>query len=92
MEWKEYLLSTKGWQDAFGNRVSFFTENLQGEKARDGVWLFLDEGLRCGGRSACVFSMEEIKEVLLGCGKKELWNRIWLDWERMRKDVFGEIE
>lgn len=88
MDWKEYLLSCRGWQDGMGNTVSFSQTNLLGEIPEEGIWLFLDEGLRCGGRNACVLSMEEVEQVLLGCGKKELWNILKEDWERVKEDVF----
>ena len=71
MDWKTYLLMQKGWQDSQGNTVVFSSQDLNGNQ--DGLWLFLDEGLRCGGRSASVHSIEEIRDALLGCGKKELW-------------------
>ncbi|MBM6828526.1 hypothetical protein H9X85_02615 [Anaerotignum lactatifermentans] len=88
MDWKEYLLSCHGWQDSDGNRVCFFPENLAGERSAEGIWLFLDEGLRCGGRSICVSSMEEVAQALLGCGKKELWEAVRTQWEREEKNVF----
>lgn len=79
MDWKKYLLSQKGWQDSQGNTVVFFSQDLNGRK--EGLWLFLDEGLRCGGRSVCVQSMEEIRDALLGCGKQELWMCVQRDLE-----------
>lgn len=88
MNWKEYLLSCRGWQDSLGNSVCFFLENIIGERSENGIWLFLDEGLRCGGRSVCVSSMEDVAQALLGCGKKELWEKVKAGWERVDQDVF----
>ena len=48
-EFRAFLLSRTGWQDENGNTVVFSETNLTGETAGDGLWLFLDEGLRCGG-------------------------------------------
>lgn len=47
-EFRAFLLSRTGWQDENGNTVVFSETNLTGETAGDGLWLFLDEGLRCG--------------------------------------------
>lgn len=51
-EFRAFLLSRTGWQDENGNTVVFSETNLTGETAGDGLWLFLDEGLRCGGGTA----------------------------------------
>lgn len=78
---RAFLLSRNGWQDEKGNTVAFFENNLDGQAQEGFLWLFLDEGLRCGGLQKQIQPEEtEIEEALLGCGKKELW-------ELLREDI-----
>lgn len=71
---RTFLLSRKGWRDEKGNTVAFFESNLDGQTQEGSLWLFLDEGLRCGGLQKQIQPEEaEIEKALLGCGKKELW-------------------
>lgn len=90
MDWKTYLLSQKGWQDSQGNTVVFSSQDLNGNQGE--LWLFLDEGLRCGGRNVCIHSVEEIKNALLGCGKQELWMCVQKDLEGAKQDVCRKID
>lgn len=83
---REFLLSRKGWQDERGNTLAFFEKGLEGEPEKDALWLFLDEGLRCGGLQRRVLPEEaELENVLLGCGKRELWALLQKDMEEWRK-------
>lgn len=80
MDLRSYLLAQKGYQDSLGNRVVFAAEGLDREGTGLEFWLFLDEGLRCGGRTVQIPPrMEEIRQVLLGCGKQELWEMLQAD-------------
>ena len=66
-EFRAFLLSRTGWQDENGNTVVFSETNLTGETAGDGLWLFLDEGLRCGGMHRRIAASEAaIRETLCG--------------------------
>ncbi|MBQ7757996.1 hypothetical protein [Anaerotignum sp.] len=80
-DWRKFLLSCKGWQDEKGNTVVFSDRGLIGEPNGDELWLFLDEGLRCGGMHRHIDPKKEaVKEALLGVGKTELWEAIERDW------------
>ena len=66
-EFRAFLLSRTGWQDENGNTVVFSETNLTGETAGDGLWLFLDEGLRCGGMHRRIAASEAaVRETLCG--------------------------
>lgn len=80
---KQFLLSRPGWQDGKGNTVVFSEKGLLGESKETEVWLFLDEGLRCGGMHRSMEPKPEvIREALLGIGKTELWEAIEQDWNK----------
>lgn len=80
-DWREFLLSRKGWQDGKGNTVVFSDRGLQEAPGEGKLWLFLDEGLRCGGMHRPIPPTEEaVKAALLGVGKTELWKAIEKDW------------
>ncbi len=80
-DFRKFLLSGKGWQDEKGNTVVFSETNLMGEA--DGFWLFLDEGLRCGGMHRKIAPCEaEVKAALCGVGKEALWEKIAADWAK----------
>ena len=82
-EFRAFLLSRTGWQDENGNTVVFSETNLTGETAGDGLWLFLDEGLRCGGMHRRIAASEAaIRETLCGVGKEQLWEKIAADWAK----------
>lgn len=83
---RKFLLSRKGWQDGKGNTLVFFERGLEGEPEKDALWLFLDEGLRCGGLQRRILPEEaELKKALLGCGKRELWELLQKDIGEWRK-------
>ena len=76
-EFRAFLLSRTGWQDENGNTVVF------SEPAGDGLWLFLDEGLRCGGMHRRIAASEAaVRETLCGVGKELLWEKIAADWAK----------
>ena len=82
-EFRAFLLSRTGWQDENGNTVVFSETNLTGETAEDGLWLFLDEGLRCGGMHRRIAASEvAVRETLCGVGKELLWEKIAADWAK----------
>lgn len=81
MDFRMFLLSRKGWQDEKGNTVVFSDRGLFEEPKEGELWLFLDEGLRCGGMHRRIDpAWEAVKEALCGVGKKELWEAIAKDW------------
>ncbi|MGN0136837.1 hypothetical protein [Anaerotignum sp.] len=81
--WRGFLLSCKGWQDQKGNTVVFSDRGLVGETKEDEFWIYLDEGLRCGGMHRPIApTREAVREALLGLGKKELWEAIETDWNK----------
>ena len=74
---RTFLLSCKGFSDGKGNTVVFSDRGLLGEPKGEEFWMFLDEGLRCGGMHRKIEPTEEtIKEALLGCKKEALWRVI----------------
>ena len=80
-EWRGFLLSRKGWQDEKGNTVIFFDRGFYEEPKGEELWLFLDEGLRCGGMHRSLApTREAVRDALLGVGKRELWEAIEKDW------------
>lgn len=82
-DFRLFLLSGKGWQDTKGNTVVFSDRGLYSEPKAGELWLFLDEGLRCGGMSRPIPPTEEaVREALCGVGKKELWEAIEQDWSK----------
>ncbi len=82
-DFRNFLLSRTGWQDGKGNTVVFSDRGLFAEPKEEELWLFLDEGLRCGGMNRPVEPTEEaVREVLLGVGKAELWKSIKADWNK----------
>ena len=81
-DWRKFLLSREGWQDEKGNMVVFSDRSLQGEPEEEKIWLYLDEGLRCGGMHRPISPTgEAVREALLGVGKAELWAAIEKDWK-----------
>ena len=82
-DFRTFLLSRKGWQDGKGNTVMFSDRGLFEEPKGEELWLWLDEGLRCGGMNRKVeHTAEAVKEALLGVGKDALWNAIEVDWNK----------
>lgn len=82
-DFRAFLLSCKGWQDETGNTVVFSEQGLNGETAEDGLWLFLDEGLRCGGMHRKIAASEAaVQAALCGVGKAALWEKIAADWTK----------
>lgn len=82
-DFRAFLLSRTGWQDEKGNTVVFSEQGLNGERTEDGLWLFLDEGLRCGGMHRKITPSETaVEAALCGVGKKELWEKIAADWTK----------
>lgn len=81
--WREFLLSQKGWQDGKGNTVVFSDRGLFEEPKEEELWLYLDEGLRCGGMHRRITpTMKAVQDALLGVGKAELWEAIEKDWDK----------
>lgn len=77
---RQFLLAQKGWQDEKGNTVVFSAKGLTEEPTEEEFWIFLDEGLRCGGMHRKILpEASEIRKALLGCGKRELWEQIEKD-------------
>ena len=82
-EFRAFLLSRTGWQDEKGNTVVFSEQGLDGERTEAEIWLFLDEGLRCGGMHRRIAASEAaIRETLCGVGKEQLWEKIAADWAK----------
>lgn len=78
---RRFLLSKKGWQDGKGNTVVFSDRDLFEEPKGEELWLYLDEGLRCGGMHRPIEPTKEaVRDALLGVGKMELWEAIEKDW------------
>ncbi len=93
MDWKTFLMTHKGWKDSNENTVVFSAYDLQGNKETDTLWIYLDEGLRCGGmRRKLPLFLQAVKDALLGCNKTELWNMIVKDMEGESIDVCREID
>ncbi len=79
----DFLLAAAGWQDEKGNTVVFFETDLLGRKRDGEIWLFLDEGLRCGGMNRPLApEPKAVREALLGVGKTALWEAIAADWKK----------
>lgn len=77
MDLRAFLLQQRGFADDNENKVYFADRGLDQEPEKEEFWLFLDEGLRCGGTARKIScNKERIKEVLLGCGKKSLWQKV----------------
>lgn len=88
MTFREFLLSRKGWQDVDGNTAVFSAAALSGEETETEIWLFLDEGLRCGGMHRCLApTAEAVGTALLGVGKAALWRQIAADWQAQKEDA-----
>lgn len=82
-EFRAFCLSRTGWQDENGNTVVFSETNLTGETAGDGLWLFLDEGLRCGGMHRRIGGKRSgSQRGTLRVGKEQLWEKIAADWAK----------
>lgn len=80
---RTFLLSRKGWQDTKGNTVAFSDRGLTEEPKAGELWLFLDEGLRCGGMHRRIpAEIEAVRAALLGVGKAELWEMVERDWNK----------
>lgn len=80
-DWRTFLLFRKGWQDEKGNTVVFSDHGWEEAPKAAELWLFLDEGLRCGGMHRRIPAEEQaVRDALLGIGKKELWEAIERDW------------
>ena len=80
-DFRTFLLSRNGWQDGKGNTVVFSDRGLFGEPKEGELWLFLDEGLRCGGMNRPIVpALESVRGALCGVGKNELWAAIERDW------------
>ncbi len=77
MELREFLLQQHGFADDSENKVYFTDRGLTEEPNDNEFWIFLDEGLRCGGTARKIpCDKEHIQEVLLGCGKNNLWQKV----------------
>ena len=90
-EFSAFLLSRTGWQDETGNTVVFSDKSLDGEAVKDMLWLFLDEGLRCGGMHRKIEpTAAAVQAALCGVGKKALWERIAADWAKEVSECFAK--
>ncbi|HBF66183.1 MAG TPA: hypothetical protein DDW34_11105 [Clostridium sp.] len=77
MELREFLLQQRGFADDNENKVYFTDRGLSQEPEDNEFWIFLDEGLRCGGTARKIpCDKEHIQEVLLGCGLNNLWQKV----------------
>ena len=77
MDLRDFLLKKHGFVDDAENKVYFEEHGFDGGSQENELWLFLDEGLRCGGTFRKIpCDRAHIKEMLLGCGKNELWLRV----------------
>lgn len=91
MNLRDFLLQQQGFADNNENKVYFTDRGLYEPPQGDEFWLFLDEGLRCGGTARKIpCDKEHIKEVLLGCGKFNLWEKVLLNIEKWEKNNFNE--
>ena len=82
-DFRTFLLSRTGWQDGKGNTVVFSDRGLFNEPKEGELWLFMDEGLRCGGMNRPVEpTADAVREALCGVGKNDLWNAIEMDWNK----------
>lgn len=87
MNLREFLLQQQGYADDNENKVYFTDKGLYQEPQGEEFWVFLDEGLRCGGTARKIpCDKEHIKDVLLGCGKKELWQKVLVNIEMWEKE------
>ncbi|NCC16407.1 MAG: hypothetical protein EOM28_08675 [Clostridia bacterium] len=87
MDLRAFLLQQHGFADDNENKVYFTDRGLYYEPETEELWLFLDEGLRCGGTARKIpCDKEHIKEVLLGCGKKILWQKVLENIEMWEKE------
>ena len=89
MHLRDFLLHQRGFADKNENKVYFTDRGLSQEPQGQEFWLFLDEGLRCGGTARKIpCDKEHIEEVLLGCGKIDLWHKVLMKietWEKEKK-------
>ncbi|WMI79882.1 hypothetical protein [Anaerotignum sp. MB30-C6] len=91
MDLRAFLLQQQGFADVNENKVYFTDRGLYQEPQEGEFWIFLDEGLRCGGTARKIpCEKERIKEVLLGCGKTELWKAVLEKIEIWEKEHFPE--
>lgn len=89
---RTFLLSRKGWRDEKGNTLAFFEKGLDGQTQEGMLWLFLDEGLRCGGLQRAVLPEEgRIEEILLGCGKAALWALLQDDISKWKEGAWQDV-
>jgi hypothetical protein len=84
---REYLLHHT-WQDTKENTLAFSDKDFYGEECdKDFIWLYLDEGCRCGGKILQIkCSLEQVILELEGCGKKELIELLKRDVEKIDLD------
>ncbi|WP_304508530.1 hypothetical protein [Anaerotignum sp.] len=91
MNLRNFLLLQRGFADHYENKVYFADRGLYEPPQGDEFWLFLDEGLRCGGTARKIpCDKTHIKEVLLGCGKLELWQEVLRNIQKWEKESFTE--
>ncbi|KXL53219.1 hypothetical protein CLNEO_11900 [Anaerotignum neopropionicum] len=87
MDLRKFLLQQRGFADDNENKVYFTDRGLYQEPQDEEFWLFLDEGLRCGGTARKIpCDKEYIKAVLLGCGKIDLWQKVFSNIEKWKKE------
>lgn len=92
MDWQTFLISQKGWRDSEGNTLCFSDCDLEGKRCAGMLWIYLDEGLRCGGMYRPIPSnLISVRDALLGCHKEALWQMVQKDLEGADIDVCREI-
>lgn len=88
MDLRAFLLLQGGFADHQENKVYFTDRGLYQEPQEGEFWIFLDEGLRCGGTARKIpCKKESIQDVLLGCGKHELWQIVAEAIENWEKGI-----
>lgn len=74
MNLRNYLLEKESFFDGEDNRIYFSNCGYEVQQRSDEFWVFLDEGLRCGGFGGEIPPTKEALETfLLGKQKTALW-------------------
>ncbi len=85
MNLRGFLLEKESFSDADDNRIYFSPCGYEVQQRSDEFWVFLDEGLRCGGIGGeIVPTKEKLQEFLLGKQKaalREIVKAEIEDWE-----------
>ena len=77
MDWQTFLISQKGWRDDEGNTLCFSDCDLNGKKKEGVLWIYLDEGLRCGGMHRPIpVRLAAVTDAHLGRRLVSLWQMV----------------